>query len=124
MALTPFAAAALESETRALLTRLARVQPFALQETMLPAASLQPAAQIAIESFLTTGRRHLRALAEKYLVWLRSPHAMATTAEYAQRRFTLLRLRFNAVLTQFDFFQNVITQRSEHEIGVWFRAST
>src|SRR4051794_2318094 len=78
MALTPFAAAALESETRALLTRLARVQPFALQETMLPAASLQPAAQIAIESFLTTGRRHLRTLAEKYLLWLRSPHAMAT----------------------------------------------
>jgi len=119
MALTPFAAAALGSETRALLTRLARVQPFALQETMLPAASLLPSAQLAIESFLTSGRRHLRALAEEYLRWLRSSEAQAATPELAQRRFTLLRLRFNAVLTQFDVFQNVITQRSEHEIGVW-----
>ena len=34
---------------------------------MLPAASLLPAAQIAIETFLTNGRRHLRKLAEQYL---------------------------------------------------------
>ena len=43
-----------------------------------------------------------------------------STAEHAQRRFTLLRLRFNAALTQLDVFQNVgVTQRSENEIGVW-----
>ena len=33
--------------------------------------------------------------------------------------FSLLRLRFNAVLTQFDLFNNALTQRSEREIGVW-----
>jgi hypothetical protein len=31
----------------------------------------------------------------------------------------MLRLRFNTVLTQFDLFNNVITQRSENETGVW-----
>jgi hypothetical protein len=31
----------------------------------------------------------------------------------------MLRLRYNAVLTQFDFFHNVITQRSENQTGVW-----
>jgi hypothetical protein len=30
-----------------------------------------------------------------------------------------LRLRFNAVLNQFDLFNDVVTQRSEHETGVW-----
>src|SRR6185369_4155817 len=35
------------------------------------------------------------------------------------RKFTLLRLRFNAVVTQFDMFSNAITQRSENEFGVW-----
>ena len=40
-------------------------------------------------------------------------------AEEAQKRFTLLRLRFNSVLTQFDLFDNVITQRSENQTGVW-----
>ena len=42
----------LEQEARALLTRLDRVKPFALQETMLPAAALSPAAQTGIEQYL------------------------------------------------------------------------
>ena len=46
------------------------------------------------------------------------PAGSASNAE-AQRRFSILRLRFNAVLTQFDLFSDVITQRSEHETGVW-----
>jgi hypothetical protein len=119
MALPPFVSAMLENEVRALLTRLARLQPFALQETMLPAANLLPSAQVAIEGFLMAGRRHLRAVAEEFLGWLRSPQASQTTPQEAQRRFTMLRLRFNRVLTHFDVFQNVITQRSEHETGVW-----
>ena len=44
---------------------------------------------------------------------------MRRRAEEAQRRFTILRLRFNTVLTQFDMFADVITQRSENETGVW-----
>ena len=45
--------------------------------------------------------------------------ARSASAAQAQRRFTLLRLQFNATLTQFDLFSDVITQRSEHESGVW-----
>jgi hypothetical protein len=30
-----------------------------------------------------------------------------------------LKLRFNAVISQFHIFADVLTQRSEHEIGVW-----
>jgi hypothetical protein len=45
--ITPFATWMLAQEARALLTRLARVKPFALIEPMLPAAALQPAAQLA-----------------------------------------------------------------------------
>jgi len=109
----------LEQEARALLTRLARVRPFVLHETMVPAAALLPRAQAGIERYLVTGRRELRALIHGFLVWLRSPAAASASAEQAQRRFALLRLKFNAVLTQFDLFNSVITQRSENEIGVW-----
>ncbi len=119
MAVSAFATRMLKGEARALLTRLVRVQPFALQETMLPAASLLPSAQVAIETFLMGGRKHLRALVDEYVGWLRSPGASLVNAAEAQRRFTMLKLRFNAVLTQFDVFQNVITQRSEHDTGVW-----
>lgn len=109
----------LEQESRALLMRLARVKPFVLYESMLPAAGLLPAAQMAIESFLMSGRRHLRALVQEFLAWLLSPLAAWSDAEEGQRRFTIVRLRFNGVLTQFDLFENVITQRSENETGVW-----
>ena len=108
----------LEQEARALLTRLGRVKPFALQETMLPAASLSPAALIAIERFLVGNRSELRAQVGDYIRWLDREGDGADPAEM-QRRFTTVRLRFNDALSQFDLFSEVITQRSEAETGVW-----
>lgn len=100
------------------MTRLARVQPFALLEPMVPAAALMPRAQVAIERHLVLGRRDLERMVQGFLAWLRSS-GRAVTAAQAQRRFTHLRLQFNAALTQFDLFSDVITQRSEHASGVW-----
>jgi hypothetical protein len=119
MALSPFAAWMLEQEARALLTRLGRVKPLAMQESMLPAAGLLPETETAIERFLSAGRQHLKSMVLQFLDWLRSPAGTRSDAEAAQSAFTLLRLRFNAVLTQFDVFENVVTQRSENETGVW-----
>ncbi|MEO7495240.1 MAG: hypothetical protein ABIT83_10865, partial [Massilia sp.] len=107
-----------EQEARSLLTRLARVRPFVLIEPMVPAAALLPVAQSAIERYLVLGRRELHALVKSFMRWLRRAVRSASAAE-AQRRFTFLRLRFNAMLTQFDLFNDVITQRSETDNGVW-----
>ena len=106
-------------ETRALLARLARVKPFVLHETMVPAAALLPASQIAIERFLAQGRQELRDRAHAFLSWLGAREGQLAPPAEAQRRFTLLRLRFNDLLSQFDTFADVLTQRSEHETGVW-----
>jgi hypothetical protein len=106
-------------ETRALLARLARVKPFVLHETMVPAAALLPASQIAIEHFLAQGRQELRERAHDFLRWLDTREGQLASPAEAQRRFTMLRLRFNDLLSQFDTFADVLTQRSEHEIGVW-----
>lgn len=119
MAIGSYARTMLTHETRALLARLALVKPFALQESMLPAAALLPAAQVAIDRFLIADRRELRRLLLSYLRWLSQPDSDAATPEEAQRRFTILRLKFNITLTQFDTFADVITQRSESETGVW-----
>jgi hypothetical protein len=107
----------LEQETRALLTRLASVQPFALQETYLAAAALSPAALSGIEQQLIAGRRRVHARARAFLRWLAGPGATAPAAEQ-QRRFWTLRLSFQDALSQFDLFSEVITQRSEHDNGV------
>lgn len=107
----------LEQETRALLTRLAGVEPFALQETCVAAAALSPAALSGIEQYLIAGRREVHRGAEEFLRWLRGAGATATAAAQ-QRRFWLLRLAFQTTLTQFDLFSEVITQRSEHDNGI------
>ena len=60
MAAVQLATWMLEREARAMLARLDRVKPFAVQETMLPAAALSPAAQVGIERYLISGRRRLR----------------------------------------------------------------
>lgn len=108
----------LEQETRALLTRLAGVRPFALQETLVPAAAISPAAFSAIECYLITGRQVVGEQVREFLGWLRGPGRTAPPEEQ-QRRFTAVRLGFNTALSQMDLFSEVITQRSEHEIGVW-----
>ena len=119
MPMLQFASWMLEQEARALLTRLALVRPLALDGPMVPAAALLPGPQIAIERFLIGGRKYLQALVEQFIDWIRSPSAAEADAEEAQRRLTMLRLRFNRVLTHFDLFDNVIAQRSDAEMGVW-----
>jgi hypothetical protein len=101
------------------LTRLARIKPFALLEPMLPAAAISLPAQIAIEQYLADGRRKLRTSIRTFIAWLESPMGQQTSPADVQRRFTLLRLEFNSVISQFDTFSDAITQRSEHETGVW-----
>jgi len=110
---------ALEQEARALLTRLARVRPFALQFPQVVAAAVSPQAQEAIERYLARGRRDLRRLVFSYLHWLRGPLGRTALPAVMQRRFTFLRIRFNAVLSQFDIFADVLAQRSQHDFGVW-----
>jgi hypothetical protein len=119
MAISRYACWMLTQEARALSARLTRLRPFALIESMVPAAALLPRAQTGIERHLIAGRREMRGLIQNFLVWLHGPGAVGASAADAQRRFTFLRLKFNATITQFDLFNDVITQRSEHESGVW-----
>lgn len=109
----------LEDEARAMLTRLGLVKAFALHETMVPAAAVSVPAQSAIETYLARGRRELRLRIHDFLNWLRSPQGRSADPAEAHTRFAFLRLRFNAVLTHFDVFAIVMTQRSEAEMGVW-----
>ena len=109
----------LAHEAHALLNRLDRVLPFALSEAMVPAARLSPSAQGAIERYLAAGRQELRQRIDGYRRWLSSRQSQPGGAVDAQKRFTVLRLRFNAILTQLDLFADALSQRSERDNGVW-----
>lgn len=106
-------------EAHGLMTRVQRIRPFAQYEPMVPAANVSALARNAIERSLADGRSELRRRIQDYLRWLNSPIGSSISPPQARRRLSLLRLRFNAVLTRFDLFADVLTQRSEHEAGIW-----
>ncbi len=109
----------LDQEARALLTRLERVRPFVLFETMVPAAAPMAEASAAIHVYLSGMARRLRQMVREFLSWLTQQRRQGTAPQVMQRRFTLVRLRFNVMMSQFDIFADVMTQRSEYETGVW-----
>ncbi len=119
MALSPYVADGLALEARALLTRLARVRPFAVIMPMVAAASAAPEAVLAIERYLIHGRQELQARVHAYIRWLQETEGRGSTAAEAQRRFAFLKLRFEAVLAQFHIFSDALTQRAEVDNGVW-----
>ena len=108
-----------EQEARALLVRLGRVKPFALQQTMVPAAALPPASLSAIDRYLIEGRQKVHRMVSKFIRWLRSAEGRSASPEVAQRHFSMLRMRFNITLSHLDIFAAVLTQRSEQETGIW-----
>lgn len=117
-AISGHSAMLLRGEARSLLARLDQLRPIALNETMVPAAGLPAPASLAMERFLHTGRTVLRHQVRQYLTWLSGIGQTASAAEQ-QRRFVVIRMRFNAILSQLDMFAEVVSQRSEHETGVW-----
>ena len=106
-------------EISSLLSRLDRVKPFALTMPMTPAAAPSQSAQYAIERYLYKGRRDLNQRVRRFQRWLSGPNGKRTNPAEVQRRYAFLKLLFNRVLTQFDLFADVLTQRSEHENGIW-----
>jgi hypothetical protein len=108
-----------EQEARALLVRLGRVKPFALQQTMVPAAALPPASLSAIDRYLIEGRKKVYRMVRKFIRWLHSAEGRSASPEIAQRHFSMLRMRFNITLSHLDIFAAVLTQRSEQETGIW-----
>jgi len=111
------AAATLLHEAQGLLGRLDRVRPFALSVPMVSAAGA-PRAHGAIEKYVAEGRRQLRDMIQAYIHWLNGPLGRLVPPAEMNRRFVFLRMRFNALLSDFDIFADVLTQRSEHGLGV------
>lgn len=110
---------AVAHEARTLLTRLDGVEPFSMQVPMVPGAAPRADVLRAIEAYLHRGRGELARRGHAFLSWLSSPAGRAASPAEAQARFVLLRLRFNAVLSELDIFADALGQRAEHRTGVW-----
>jgi len=107
----------LQFEAQALLERLGELRPFSLTLPMVAAAAPSVGAQAAIDTFMSRGRQQLRRMVDRFLSWLRSPAGVSASPSQAQQRFTFVRLRFLAVITQFDIFADALSERSQHGYG-------
>jgi hypothetical protein len=108
----------LDQEVRALLVRLQMIKPFAMHESMAPAAALRPAVLRQIDGFLAEGRTRLQGLVRGYQQWLDSPAGQASPPESAYRQFVALRMLFNRLVHEQDIFADALSQRSSHETGI------
>jgi hypothetical protein len=86
---------------------------------MVAAAAPSPEARVAVETYLVENWRNLRELVTQQIRRLRRSRSRMGASELMQRNFVLLRLKFNAMLADFDTFADVFTQRSETNYGVW-----
>lgn len=105
----------IKEEAKALLSRLNSVRPFEFTMPMVLAARISGNAQAALKQLFKTGIREMRAKIRHFLIWQKGVHDVQTI----QRQFVLLKLKFNALLDQFDIFADVLSQRGENESGVW-----
>lgn len=106
-------------EAHAMLTRLDGVLPFALTMPFVSGAAISDDAWLAIERRLARDRGALRRRVRRFARWLGGPAGRRTSPRNQQRRFAVLKLQFNAVLDALDIFADALTQRAEHQTGVW-----
>lgn len=110
----------LQAEALSLLHRLEQVQPFSLTMPMVPAAAVSDEAMKGITDNIVSGQGELRQRIQNFIHWLMNTEGgKSATPEQQQLRFSMLKLRFNALLDQLDIFADVLAQRAEHNNGVW-----
>ena len=114
-----FATQFLVNEALSLKSRLQTIRPFALNSPMVAAACISDPALKGITDLMIRNNNELRSRIDAFIQLLKGDAGRNISTEEAQGRFSILKLRFNAMLDQLDIFANVVTQRSEHETGVW-----
>lgn len=107
----------LDAESKALMIRLSQIKSFMLTMPMVPAANISMPAQQSIHMLLKEGVREMNIKIRQFNRWLNKSGSL--TAGKAQKQYALLKLQFNWLLDQVDIFADVMTQRSEHQTGIW-----
>jgi hypothetical protein len=114
----PYPAEYLLNETYSLLTRLNSVKPFSMTMPMVSGAAISDKAMKAITGLLEGDKRNLRRHLYEFIDNLKGS-ATTSDPQELQSDFTLLKLRFNSILDQLDIFADVLSQRAEHDVGIW-----
>jgi hypothetical protein len=109
----------LTNEAQSLLARLVQIKPFSMTMPMVKGASVSDKALKDIIRLLEKGKEELRNNVYKFIEDIRATKQHGDNINKLQARYTILKLRFNSILDQLDIFADVLSQRAEHDVGVW-----
>ena len=105
-------------EARALIMRVRQMQPFEMRMPMVGAASLSPGASRAIRLHVLKMRDDLIDRLQRFEAGVHR-YGRRYPAARLQRKLTVIKMRFVSALFGYDVFADVLTQRAEHENGIW-----
>jgi hypothetical protein len=109
----------LSNEAQSLLARLHQVKPFSMTMPMVKGASVSNKALKNVVDMLEESKKTLYKRLAGFIRKAAVAKAQHTSPKNLQAEFTILKLRFNSILDQLDIFADVLSQRSEHEVGIW-----
>lgn len=109
----------LANEAQSLLARLNQVKPFSMTMPMVKGAAVSENALKEIMHLLESSKAELRNNIYKFIEKIKLLKHTASAEQNLQGVYTILKLRFNSILDQLDIFADVLSQRSEHEVGIW-----
>ena len=107
------------NEAYSLLSRLQQVKPFSMTMPMVKGASVSNESLKAVVELLEKGKSELRDHVRLFIEKVKTEGYRSPGIQNLQAAFTILKLRFNSILDQLDIFADVLSQRSEHDVGVW-----
>lgn len=107
------------NESHSLLSRLGQLKPFSMTMPMVRGASVSGPALKSIIELLETGKKKLYHVLQLFIQKTKAAQAAGQDSQPLQAEFTISKLRYNSILDQLDIFADVLSQRAEHETGVW-----
>ncbi len=110
------------NEAFSLLARLGQVKPFSMTMPMVKAACVSDKALKDITALLEKGKKELRYNIYRFIEIARETERSTGKERGLQSGFTILKLRYNSILDDLDIFADVLSQRSEYDIGIWTSA--
>lgn len=109
----------LTRETQSLQVRLAQQKPFIMTMPMVKGAEISWSAMQKVSQMLQKSKSQLNEGIKLFLGKLSRSRREKKPPELLQKDLVILKLRFNSILDQMDIFSDVLSQRSEHDTGIW-----
>ncbi len=107
------------NESQSLISRLQQVKPFSMTMPMVKGASISDKALNEIVGLLEKGKSEIYTSITQFIEKVNAARKQQKGSNELQTAFTIQKLRYNSILDQLDIFADVLSQRGEHDVGVW-----